>query len=77
MLENVQPQQTHSPMIILYGKDVPSHAIVSTEQSLLTEAEEAWKMSPVSLDIHPKLSVKKTDLLLKIRYCKIIESVCS
>jgi len=40
------------------------------------EAEEAFNMNP-GRDVHPKLSVKKTVVLLKILYYRIIESTCS
>jgi len=37
--------------------------------------EEAFKMSP-DWDAHAKLSVKKTSVLLKILYSRIVQSVC-
>jgi len=43
----------------------------STGQQSFIKAEAALKMSP-GLDIRLKLSVKKTVVLLKILYCKII-----
>jgi len=40
------------------------------------EAKEAFKTSP-GQDVHLMLSVKKTVMLLKILYCRIVESTCS
>ena len=48
----------------------------STGQQSFVKAEAALKISP-SRDVRLKLSVKKTVVLLKILYCKIIESMCS
>jgi len=45
-------------------------------QISFVETEEALKMSP-GQDAHLKLNAKKTVILLKIPYCKIVESMCS
>jgi len=68
-LENIQPQP------LLFTVKVHHHMPQSSAGQLsFVEAEEALKMSP-SQDICLKLSAKKTVMLLKISYCKIIESV--
>jgi len=48
----------------------------SAEKQSFVEAEAALKMSP-GRKVRLKLSVKKTVVLLKMLYCKIIKSVCS
>ena len=66
-LENVPSQQIHNRMTVVY--------VVYGQQSFV-KAEAALKMSP-GWDICLKLSVKKTVVLLKILYCKIVKSMCS
>jgi len=65
-LENVQPQQIHSRMTIMYGEDVSSYATVKRWAAEFVEAEEALKVSPAR-DVRQKLSAKKTAVPLKIR----------
>jgi len=60
----------------VYSEYAPSYATASAGQLSFVEAEEALKMSP-GRDVHLKLSVKKTIVLLKIQYCKTVESLCS
>ena len=75
-LENVPPQQIHNRMPVVYGECAPSYATVKRWQQSFVKAETALKMSP-GRDVRLKLSVKKTVVLLKILYCKIVESMCS
>ena len=64
-LENVQLQQIHSRMTVVYGEDAPYMPPSSAGQLSFIEAEEALKMRP-GRDVRQKLSVKKTAMLLKI-----------
>jgi len=61
-LENVQPQQIHSRLTVVYSEDVPSYATVKLS---FVEAAEALKVSP-GRDVRQRLSAKKTAVLLKI-----------
>jgi len=76
-LENVPPQQIHNRMTVVYGECAAVHHHMprsSAGQQSYVKAEAALKMSP-GRDVRLKLSVKKTVVLLKILYCKIVESI--
>ena len=71
-LENVPSHR----MTVVYGECAPSYATVKRWQQSFVKEETALKMSP-GRDVRLKLSVKKTVVLLKILYCKLVESMCS
>jgi len=75
-LENVLPQQIHNGMTVVYGECAPSYAMVRRWAAEFRQGRSSLEMSP-SKDVRLKLSVKKTVVLLKRLYCKIVESVCS
>ena len=75
-LENVPLQQIHNGMTVVYGECAPSYATVKRWAAEFRQGRRALKMSP-GRDVRLKLSAKKTVVLLKILYCKIVESMCS
>jgi len=75
-LENVLPQQTRNRMTVVYGKYAPSYATVKRCAAVFRQGRSSLEDEPRS-DVRLKLSVKKTAVLLKILYCKIVESMCS
>ena len=74
--ENIQPQQIHNRMIVVYGEDVHHMPHSSVGLPSFVETKQALKMSS-GRDAHLKLSVKKTVVLGKILSCKIVELMCS
>ena len=74
-LENVPPQQIHNRMTVVYGECAPSYAMVK-RWAEFHQGRSSLEHEPQS-GLRLKLSLKKTVVLLKILYCKIVESMCS
>ena len=67
-LENVQPQQIHNQMIVVYGEDAPSYATVKRWAADFRRGRTSLKDDPGHV-AHLTLSVKKTVMLWKILSC--------
>jgi len=78
-LENVPPQQIHNQMTVVYGECAPSYAMVKRWAAEFRQSRSSLEDEPRSGCPSEAVceSVKKTVVLLKILYCKIVESVCS
>ena len=68
-LENVQPQQIHNRMVIVYGENAPSYATVKRWAAEFRRCRTSLEDDP-GHDAHLMLSVKKTVTLWKILLCK-------
>ena len=76
-LENVQPQQIHNRMIVVYGENAPSYATVKRWAAEFRRGRTSLEDDPRSgRPSDAVLSVKKTVTLWKILSCKIVESMC-
>ena len=77
--QNHIPTPLSEVMTVLCGEDVPSYPMVTSVLLRFVEAGRriSLQYEPRSRDAHTKLSVKKTVVLLKILYCRIVESVAA
>ena len=75
-LENVPPKQIHNRMTVVYSECELSYAMVKRWAAEFRQGRSSLEDEPRS-GRSSEAVVKKTVVLLKILYCRIVESMCS